>query len=145
MSPGPRETPRPPDWFEAEQARVMERHQALWAKMGRDLEKERVMDYWEECISEALDDAGITATAEQIDNITGWVEGAHENYGMAHGHDCIPNPLKDENMQLKKELVREREKTICPDCHGSRVTVTQGPCHSAESSCFTCRGTGYIY
>lgn len=54
------------------------------------------MDYWKECIEEALDDAGITATKEQIETIVGWVEGAHDNYGMAHGHDCIPNPMISE-------------------------------------------------
>ena len=65
------------------------------------------MDHWDECISEALDDAGITATKEQIKNIAGWVQGAHENYGMAYGHDCIPNPLQTEIDTLKKK--REKE------------------------------------
>ena len=47
------------------------------------------MDYWKECISEAFDDAGIMATDEQIANVAGWAESAHQNYGMAMGHDCI--------------------------------------------------------
>ena len=31
---------------------------------------DRRMDYWEECVSEALEDAGISASKEQIDTIT---------------------------------------------------------------------------
>jgi hypothetical protein len=62
------------------------------------------MDYWEECITEAFDDAGIEATKEQIDTVTSWVDGAHENYGMAFGHDCIPNPMESEVEKLKAHI-----------------------------------------
>ena len=103
------------------------------------------MDYWGECIEEAFDDAGISATKEQIQNVAGWVESAHENYGMAHGYDCISSYTSIENKQLKAELQREREKTICTDCKGSGREITYGPIHSAESDCFKCRGNGYIY
>ena len=51
-------------------------------------------NYWEECVSEAFQEAGITATSDQIKIVSEYVEGAHENYGMAHGHECIPNPYK---------------------------------------------------
>ena len=59
------------------------------------------MNYWHECVSEALDVAGITATDDQIAEVASWVRSAHENYGMAHSHDCIPNPLVAENKQLR--------------------------------------------
>lgn len=62
------------------------------------------MNYWEECIAEAMEDAGITATDEQVKTVADWVDGAHENYGMAHGHDCIPNPLGLEVDNLKIEM-----------------------------------------
>lgn len=68
------------------------------------------MDYWEECISEAFEDAGIIATSEQIDAVASWVEGAHECYGMAHGHDCIPNPANTEIEELKKRLRKMEQK-----------------------------------
>ena len=90
------------------------------------------MNYWEECISEAFDDVGIKATKDQIENVAAWVEGAHENYGMAHGYDVIPNP-------------REKEKTICPDCKGKGREITYGPYHSGESDCFKCSGKGFLY
>lgn len=65
------------------------------------------MDYWEECVSEALEDAGISASKEQIDTITAWVEGAHDNYGMATGRDAIPNPMEDEVRRLSRAHAEE--------------------------------------
>ena len=99
------------------------------------------MDYWKECISEAFEDAGITATDQQIEIVAEWVEGAHENYGMAMGHDCIPNPLTEENRQLQAEVKKEREKVFCEECQG-RGRISQGPYHSGGIECSTCRGEG---
>ena len=67
------------------------------------------MDYWKECISEAFDEAGITATEEQIAMVAGDVQVSHENYGMAFGHDCIPNPLEAEVKKLKDELKNKED------------------------------------
>jgi len=67
------------------------------------------VDYWNECIREAFEDAGLVATKDQIDIVAGWVEGAHDNYGMAYGHDCIPNPLSSEIEKIKREMVRQQE------------------------------------
>jgi len=100
------------------------------------------MDYWAECISEALDDAKLKASKEQIENIAGWVEGAHENYGMAFGHDCIPNPQTLEIEKLAKELQKEREKVLCQECNGAGSITSYGPVHSATSQCSNCRGEG---
>ena len=71
------------------------------------------MDYWKECISEAFCDVGIKATDEQIENVVGWVEGAHENYGMATGQECIPNPMQSEVEQLKaahEKEIKDRDR-----------------------------------
>jgi len=68
------------------------------------------MDYWEECVSEACDDCGLIITKEQIECIAGWVEGAHENYGMAHGYECIPNPMESEVKSLKMQIEKLEEK-----------------------------------
>ena len=103
------------------------------------------MDYWEECISEACDDAGLKATDEQISIIASWVEGAHENYGMAHGYDAIPNHLQLENEKLEKELKREKDKIPCPECGTRGRIVMQGPYHSSDSECYKCRGNGFLY
>lgn len=68
------------------------------------------MEYWKECIAEALEDSGIKATDEQIDNITSWVEGAHENYSMATGEECIPHPLLTEVDGLKKIITKQKDQ-----------------------------------
>ena len=101
-------------------------------------------DYWEECISEAFDDAKIKATKEQIGIVASWVEGAHENFGMAHGYDAISRGDNLEIKELKRQLEIERSKVICPDCSGRGRYITHGPCHSCDSSCFKCRGTGFL-
>jgi len=53
-------------------------------------------DYWIECISEAFCEANIAATKEQIETVASWAECAHDNFSMATGSDCIPNPLAQE-------------------------------------------------
>jgi len=100
------------------------------------------MDYWHECIAEAFDEAGIVATMEQIDTVVDWVEGAHENYGMAHGHDCIANPLEERNKTLARELKQERDKVICKECNGKGEIVENWADRSSMSSCSRCRGEG---
>jgi hypothetical protein len=102
------------------------------------------MNYWKECISEAFDDAGITASEKQIETVVDWVKGAHENYGMAFGHDCIPNPLESENKRLTQELKVEKNKITCPACNGHGSITSNGPYHSSHSSCFKCRGEGRV-
>lgn len=73
------------------------------------------MDYWEECISIAADECGLTLTKEQLACLAESVEGGHENYGMAFGYDSIPNPLNAEVESLKKrirELEEEHESCL---------------------------------
>ncbi len=100
------------------------------------------MNYWQECIEVALAEAELEATSEQIEIIAGAVESGHENYGMAHGHDCIPNPLVTEKDKLKRELEKERDKRICPECKGRGWITIQGPIHSGTSQCYKCKGEG---
>ena len=100
------------------------------------------MNYWNECIAEAFDSAEIKATQEQIDEVAGWAEGAHENYGMAFGHDCIPNPQTAEIESLQRELKKERSKVHCEPCNGTGRIITPGPVHSSNSGCAKCGGEG---
>lgn len=102
------------------------------------------MDYWEEAVSIALNDEGIVATKEQIENIAGAMQVNHENYGMAHGHDCIPSPLSYENSELKRELRAERDKKHCPACDGRGHITTHGGVRSSSSICYKCRGEGRV-
>lgn len=111
---------------------------------AQELSKGKAMNYWETCIQEAFEDAGIEATKEQIDTVVCWVEGAHENYGMAHGHDAIQNPLKEENEMLRRELKIERKKEICYVCNGTGWIRLQGPVHGSTSQCHECHGDGRL-
>lgn len=40
-------------------------------------------DYWQECLSTAADECGLTLTRDQLRFLAQAVEGAHENYDMA--------------------------------------------------------------
>lgn len=71
------------------------------------------MDYWRECIESSFEEAGITASEEQVEAVAGDVQVAHENYGMAHGYDAIPNPRDADIDRLKariRDLERERDQ-----------------------------------
>jgi hypothetical protein len=98
--------------------------------------------YWEECLSSSFDEHGIIATPEQIRAIAKDVELGRENFTL-----CYPfpeNPYPGEIERLKKELIKEREKEVCPVCLGSKRNISYGPCHSASSPCYKCRGEGKI-
>jgi len=102
-------------------------------------------DYWEECIANALEETGLSATSEQIKSIACDVRIGHENYGMAHGHDCIPNPLQEENSKLSRALKIEREKIQCPRCKGSGRIISYGGTFESNSQCIKCSGEGKIH
>lgn len=51
-------------------------------------------DYWTESVTVALHEAGVEATAAQIDDIVGSLEVSRENESLATGRDCIPHPME---------------------------------------------------
>jgi len=61
-------------------------------------------DIWKETIEEAFAEAEIEATQDQMDTVISAAEGMHENYGLYSGSDCIPNPVHEENKDLKRKL-----------------------------------------
>jgi len=68
------------------------------------------MNYWKECVKEALEDAKLKASDEQIDIIALWVDGAAENRSMVQGFDLIDTAVNHEAEELKKELELERAR-----------------------------------
>ncbi len=103
-------------------------------------------EYWQECISEAFEDAEISATKKQIANVVEAVEGGYENIDMAFGVHCIPNPLETENKELQKKLKKEKSKEVCDECKGSkRKWISVGTAHETFDRCWKCDGTGMIY
>lgn len=100
-------------------------------------------DYWDECVTEAFEQAGLTATEEQIKIVAGDIQVSHENYGMAF-HSPQSDGGQREIDHLTRELQAERDKRICYECNGKGRIITQGPCHSSDSECSNCRGEGRI-
>ncbi len=106
------------------------------------------MEYWKECISEAFDEVGIKATKDQIDTVASWVEGAHENYGMATGSDVASsNYVSDDTRELeelkKSQAAHEKwinETSQCVHCNDGSVKDGWG----REWPCMTCGGTGRV-
>ena len=68
----------------------------------------------------------------------------HENFGMAHGYDVIPNPLQSELDDTKRQLREWRAKIVCPQCKGNGRLIAHGPIHSVDSQCWKCRGDGLV-
>ena len=107
------------------------------------------MEYWKECISEAIDEAGITATDKQINIVASWVEGAHENYSLANGYDCIQSPVESRAEQKLKELQLENEKrdewirTTKP-CKYCLTTGIVQDGWNRDVECMNCRGKGRV-
>lgn len=79
------------------------------------------MSYWNDTVTEALLPFGIVLTDEQLEAVVESIEVSHSNYGMAHGHDSIPNPLEAEVRRKDEQRVREiddlekRHKQIVAD------------------------------
>lgn len=98
--------------------------------------------YWEDVVSESLEIAGIIATKEQIFSIAESVRISHENYGMDHGHDAIPNPIAEELKKTKEALKKEQRMVFCIECNGKGSIWTQGPVHGSVTQCYKCAGNG---
>lgn len=80
------------------------------------------MDYWRECIAEAMEDAEVVATKEQIDIIASWAEGAHDNYSMAKGYDVIQSPVETEK-DRKINSLKDEIKSLNDSIHTYRKSV----------------------
>lgn len=97
-------------------------------------------EYWKECVREALSDAGISATDEQIKIVADVVEGAHETF-----HDYCEvkhNPVLEELKNTRIALEKEKAKTVCTFCQGTgRYDPQDG---FGPQSCYKCGGNGMI-
>lgn len=101
-------------------------------------------DYWKDVVSEALEEAGVIATREQVDAIAKDVAMGHECYGQAHGHHCIPNPIELDNKRLHEQLEHERSLVHCRECNG-RGSITENlGVRCSTSQCWKCNGHGKV-
>lgn len=103
-------------------------------------------DYWTEHAEIAIDEAGLTATSDQIQTIAGVIESAHEFYGQSMGHDVASVNLRGEREReiqvLADEVERERNKVHCKQCDGKGWITSSYGFRSSTSQCWKCRGDG---
>ena len=92
----------------------------------------------------ALEEAGIPFPSDESLKLGADVlAGAHECYGMAHGHEHIPNPFETENKALEKALKYEKSLVGCNRCAGTgRLESPVGTSHYSNTECFKCNGKG---
>lgn len=62
------------------------------------------LDYWRESVSIALDEAGIAATREQIDEVAHGIQGSHENYGQAFYSPPASDRIEDIEREYRRKL-----------------------------------------
>ena len=105
------------------------------------------MNYWHECIAEAFEDAGITASHLQIKTVVEWVEGAHENYGMAHGYDDISGETDAErNLRELRREIEKKERWVM-ETNPCQLCTTTGLVKDEwgrNQTCQLCDGLGRI-
>lgn len=103
-------------------------------------------DYWEEAVISSLEEFGVSVSEEQTAGIARDMEVAHEQYGMAFGHDVADKNLiaarAQEMADLRAEIRTERDKVTCKTCKGTGRLIVNGPAHSSESMCYKCGGAG---
>lgn len=99
------------------------------------------MDYWQEAISDSLDENGVVVTADQLKAIAYDIKLSHENYGMAF-YEPTENIHLSEIKLLKNQLKDEKAKTVCKACSGDGSVISYGPSYTAVSTCDACCGHG---
>jgi len=71
------------------------------------------LDYWEEAVSCALDEVGITTTKEQLLSIAENIECSHENIGQAFYQPENPLISQMKDLERKKDqAIKDKENEI---------------------------------
>jgi len=107
------------------------------------------MDYWMESVTCAFDEAGITATPEQIKDVTGSMQISHENYGLYTGLDEATKGCKSEaekelemlKVEIEKDRIWKVQSKPCLDCLGTGQTLDGW---GRGKDCMACDGKGRV-
>ncbi|MCP4900069.1 MAG: hypothetical protein GY906_24125 [bacterium] len=97
---------------------------------------------WQETVASSFDEHGIAATTDQIAKVADDVRGTQENWELVSYTPTGPSQLQKDLTEANRQLDEERRKTTCRECHGIGHITSYGPCHSATSQCWKCRGEG---
>jgi len=100
--------------------------------------------YWKDCIGEIFDEYDISLPDNKLDSIAKDLAISSEMKSTYMGYDCIPDPLRLENEKLKKDLDRERGRTICDDCKGKGGEMSYMGTFQSFDRCSKCNGTGMV-
>lgn len=104
------------------------------------------LEYWTECVACAADECGLSLTDEQLKCLADGVNGGHENYSMAFGHDVAnanwSATKQREITDLKKQVQREKDKVHCKTCNGKGRIYTYGGTMMSSMECWECHGEG---
>ena len=106
------------------------------------------MDYWLECVAIGIEEAGVTASAAQIEEIAESVRAGYDNYSMAHGHDAIGRVESEAERELSN-IKREAEKKDmwinstkpCTSCTTSGWVLDGW---GRDAVCMNCNGNGRV-
>lgn len=105
-------------------------------------------NYWLESLGQAADECDLVMTSEQLEFMAQACMHSHEMYSEYSGDNVasanFSAQAEQEKQKLIDELEKERNKTICRDCYGEGRIINQGPYHSSNSECWTCKGVGKI-
>ena len=104
------------------------------------------LTYWLDAVNGSLEEAGVAATPAQAFIMAENLQVCSANEGLWTGSDVADSNCRaarqEELADLKRQLREEQDKVTCRACGGSGTIREQGPCHSSETSCTRCRGTG---
>lgn len=95
-------------------------------------------DLYCELLQDLCEEEGVTITREQAEQVSKGMLRSFEFEGEMMFN--ITRGGKTREQELEEELKREREKIICPECHGSGEYVSHGTCFTARGSCHRCNG-----
>jgi DnaJ-class molecular chaperone len=102
--------------------------------------------YWDEVVQISLNEAGLTATKDQVLIISGSIEGCVENY-LNHTSPGTGRRTADpEVVSLKKRLAEEEAKVPCSKCagRGHLIVSDQYNFRAHKEGCDACYSTGRV-
>lgn len=102
-------------------------------------------DYWAEGLDEALKEAGLQATPEQLNAIAQKINDAYSAIDESTGTLSMTDPRNEEIQRLTRQLERERSKDVCGKCKGKGGWRDGIGSHIAHHTCPDCQGSGLVY